>query len=276
MYKRIISRLDIKNGILVKGIGLEGLRNLGDPEYFSNLYYSKNIDEIHFQDIVASLYDRKILYDVIEKNCKTIFVNISVGGGVRNIVEADRLFRLGADKISVNTAAVKQPEFLKLLVGIYGSSSIGINVDVAKIGNNYEVLIETGREKTGIELFKWIDKVQEMNVGEITVTDIMYEGRKKGFNTELYKDLRKRVSTQLVAHGGAGSFEDIKKLFMETDVDAVSISSLLHYNYLERIEDKELQGSTVFINTIDNLSRNENLINDLKLYLSKNGILVRI
>ena len=107
MYKRIISRLDIKNGILVKGIGLEGLRNLGKPEYFSNLYYNNSIDEIHFQDVVASLYDRKILYNVIEKIARQ-YLYISVGGGVRNISEADRLFRLGADKISVNTAVVKK------------------------------------------------------------------------------------------------------------------------------------------------------------------------
>ena len=276
MYKRVISRLDIKNGILVKGIGLEGLRNLGDPGFFSNLYYSKNIDEIHFQDIVASLYDRKILYDVIEKNCKTIFVNISVGGGVRNISEADRLFRLGADKISVNTAAVKKPEFLKTLVGIYGSSSIGINIDVIRIKDKYEVLIETGREKTGIELYKWVDKVQELNVGEITVTDIMSEGRRKGFNIDLYKELRKRVNTQLVAHGGAGNFENIKNLFVESNVDAVSISSLLHYNYLEKIKDEQIQGSTVFINSVNNTTRNENLIKDLKLYLKENGVPVRI
>ena len=107
MYKRIISRLDIKNGILVKGIALEGLRNLGDPTYFSKTYYENNIDEIHFQDIVASLYDRSILYKVIEKNCKTIFVNLSVGGGIRNESEIDKLLRLGADKIIVNTAAIR-------------------------------------------------------------------------------------------------------------------------------------------------------------------------
>ena len=276
MFKRIISRLDIKNGKLVKGIALEGLRNLGDPRYFSNLYYSKNIDEIHFQDIVASLYDRSILYDVIEKNCKTIFVNVSVGGGVRNIDEADKLFRLGADKISVNTAAVKKPEFVEKLVSIYGASSININVDVIKIGNKYEVLVETGREKTGLELYKWIDKIQELNVGEITVTDIMSEGRRKGFNIELYKELRNRVSTQLVAHGGAGSFEDIKKIFLETNVDAVSLSSMLHYNYLKNTKDKKIQGNIVFINSVDNTSSNENLIEELKLYLNKNGVPVRI
>lgn len=276
MYKRIISRLDIKNGILVKGIGLEGLRNLGNPEYFSNLYYNNSIDEIHFQDVVASLYDRKILYGVIEKNCRTIFVNISVGGGVRNIYEADKLFRLGADKISVNTAVVKNPEFLKTLVSTYGSSSIGVNVDVIKIGGKYEVLIETGRERTGLELFKWIDKIQELNVGEITVTDILREGRRKGFNIELYKELRKRVSSPLIAHGGAGVFEHIKNLFLETNVDAVSISSMFHYNYIEKMNSKELKGSNVFINSIESKSKNENLINDLKLYLSKNGVLVRI
>lgn len=276
MYKRIISRLDIKNGILVKGIGLEGLRNLGNPEYFSNLYYDNSIDEIHFQDVVASLYDRKILYDVIEKNCKTIFVQISVGGGVRNINEADKLFRLGADKISVNTAAVKNPEFLKILVNTYGSSSIGVNVDVIKIDGKYEVLVETGREKTGIELFKWIDKIQELNVGEITVTDILTEGRRKGFNIDLYRELRKRVSSQLVAHGGAGKFEHIKNLFLETNVDAVSISSMLHYNYVKKTNSKELKGSTAFINSIEQEAKNEKLINDLKLYLNKNGILVRI
>ena len=202
-------------------------------------------------------------------------MNISVGGGVRNISEADRLFRLGADKISVNTAVVKNPEFLKTLVNTYGSSSIGVNVEVSKIGGKYEVLIETGRERTGLELFKWIDKIQELNVGEITVTDILREGRRKGFNIDLYKELRKRVSTQLVAHGGAGKFEHVKNL-LKTNVDAVSISSMLHYNYLNKMNSKEVKGSTVFINSIDNVSKNENLINDLKLYLTENGVSVRI
>jgi cyclase len=276
VYKRIIARLDIKNGILVKGIGLEGLRNLGNPEYFSNIYYNKKIDEIHFQDVVASLYDRKILYDVIEKNCKTIFVNISVGGGVRNENEADKLFRIGADKISVNTAAVKDPNFLERLVKIYGSSSINVNIDTIRIGNKYEVLIETGRERTGLELFRWIDRVQDLNVGEITVTDILSEGRKKGFNLSLYKDLRKRINIQLVAHGGAGTFDDIKELFLQTNVDAVSLSSILHYNYLKKSISNKVGGNTVFMSSFENKNKNKNIIQDLKLYLNKNGILVRI
>ena len=107
-------------------------------------------------------------------------------------------------------------------------------------------------------------------------SDIMSEGRRKGFNIELYKDLRKRIDTQLVAHGGAGSFEDIKKIFLETNVDAVSLSSMLHYNYLKNTKDKKIQGNIVFINYVDNTSSNENLIEELKLYLNKNGVPVRI
>ena len=132
MYKRIISRLDIKNGILVKGIGLEGFRNLGEPSNFSKKFYNDNIDEIHFQDVVASLYNRNILYNVIEKNCKTIFVNLSVGGGIRTEEEIDNLLRLGADKVSVNTAAIKNPKFLKNIVKIFGSSTINVAIETLK------------------------------------------------------------------------------------------------------------------------------------------------
>ena len=152
LYKRIISRLDVKNGILVKGINLEGLRNLGDPEHFSKIYYNQKIDEIHFQDIVASLYNRDVLFKIIEKISKKIFVNVSVGGGIRNINEVDKLLRIGADKVVINTAAVKNPKFLKKLVDVYGSSTISVAIETAKIENKYEVFIETGREKTGIEL----------------------------------------------------------------------------------------------------------------------------
>lgn len=275
MYKRIISRLDIKNGILVKGIGLEGLRNLGDPSTFSKKYYLDNIDEIHFQDVVASLYNRDILYKVIEKNCKTIFVNLSIGGGIRTEEEIDNLLRLGADKVSVNTAAIKNPKFLKNIVKIYGSSTINVAIETVKIGNDYEVLVETGREKTGINLFDWIDEVQDALVGEITVTDIDYEGRNKGFNIELFKNLRKKVNTQLVAHGGAGKKEDVLKLFNETDVDAVSISSMFHYNYLERNTQSELKGSNFFLQTFNENNKFGISIIDLKKFLSKKGIKVR-
>ena len=179
MYKRIISRLDVKNGTLVKGINLEGLRNLGDPEHFSKIYYDQKIDEIHFQDIVASLYDRDVLFNIIEKISKKIFGNVSVGGGIRSLDEVDKLLRIGVDKIAINSAAVRKPKFLEQLVNIYGSSKISVNVETAKINNKYEIFIETGREKTGLELFEWIDTIQKMKVGEIIVTEIPLEGRNK-------------------------------------------------------------------------------------------------
>ena len=276
MYKRIISRLDIKNGILVKGIALEGLRNLGDPTYFSKTYYENNIDEIHFQDIVASLYDRSILYKVIEKNCKTIFVNLSVGGGIRNESEIDKLLRLGADKIIINTAAIRNPEFLKRIVKIYGSSTISVAIETVKMGNKYEVLVESGRERTGINLNEWIDKVQEAQVGEITLTDINYEGRRKGFNIQLYKDLRKKIDVQFVAHGGASDKENVLRLFKESDVDAVSIASMFHYHYLKRDNNSFLKGSNVYLKNFDDSMKTGTSIKDLKNFLNENGVKTRL
>ena len=276
MYKRIISRLDVKNGLLVKGINLEGLRKLGDPEYFSKIYYDQKIDEIHFQDIVASLYGRDVLFDIIEKISKKIFVNVSVGGGIRSLDEVDKLLRIGVDKMVINSAAVKNPKFLGQLVSIYGSSTISVNVETAKIKNKYKIFIETGREETGIDLFKWIDTVQNFNVGEIVVTEIPMEGRNKGFNLDLYRDLRKRVDVQLVAHGGAGPFQNISDLFKETDVDAVSIASLFHYNNLKPIDSFEEKGSTAFLNSSKKESLNGTSVTELKKYLSSQGIKVRI
>ena len=153
MYKRIISRLDIKNGILVKGISLEGLRKLGDPIFFSKKYYNDNVDEIHFQDVVATLYGRDILFNIIEKNSRKIFVNVSVGGGIKNENDIDNLLRLGCDKVVINSEAVRNPNFLDIAVKKYGSSTICLAVETIKINNNYEVMIDTGREKTGLKLF---------------------------------------------------------------------------------------------------------------------------
>ncbi len=276
MYKRIISRLDIKNGILVKGIGLEGLRNLGNPENFVKIYYNEKIDEIHFQDIVASLYGRDVLFNIIEKISKKIFVNVSVGGGIKDEKEVDTLLRIGVDKVMINSAAVRNPEFLKNLVNKYGASTIGVNVETAKMNNQYEIFIETGREKTNIELFRWIDKVQEINIGEITVTEIPNEGRNKGFNIDLYKQLRKRVDSQLVAHGGAGPYENIANLFLEADVDAVSIASLFHYNNIQRQDNLKLKGSNAFIKSYKESDKTGSSVISLKKYLSSKNIKVRL
>lgn len=276
MYKRIISRLDIKNGVLVKGIGLEGLRNLGNPEHFLKIYYDQKIDELHLQDVVASLYGRDVLFNIIERISKKIFINISVGGGIKDEREVDKLLRLGVDKIIINSAAVKKPSLLEELVKRYGSSTIGVNIETTKIDNKYEIFIETGRERTNIELFRWIDKVQQFNVGEIIVTEISKEGRSKGFNIDLYKNIRKRVDAQLVAHGGAGPLDNIFKLFREADVDGVSIASLFHYKNIETQPSLKLKGSNAFIKDVKEEDKAGISVTDLKKYLFKKKIKVRL
>ena len=276
MLKRIISRLDVKNGILVKGINLEGLRNLGDPNYFAKKYYDDLIDEIHFQDIVASLYDRDSLSKIIEKNSKSIFVNVSVGGGIRTIKDADKLLRIGVDKIAINSEGVRNPDFLRELVNIYGSSTISVNIETIKTKNFYEVMIETGREKTGVDLFKWIDKLQDIGVGEIIITKINDEGKQNGFDVDFYKTMRKKIDVPLIAHGGAGSKENILKLFKETNVDGVSIASMFHYKYILKDYNSDMIGTNYFLKNFDEKASTGMLIKDLKKYLSDNKINIRV
>ena len=186
MFKRIISRLDIKNNTLVKGISLEGLRVLGDPRFFALAYYNDGIDEIHFQDVVASLYNRNTLDNVINNTVKNVFVTINAGGGIRTTDDIDRVLKLGADKITINSAAIRDPNFIKIASEIYGVSTIGVAIETVKVDNKYMVLIESGREKTNIELFSWIEKIQKLGAGDLTITCIEHEGRKRGFIIELY------------------------------------------------------------------------------------------
>ena len=272
MFKRIISRLDIKNNTLVKGINLEGLRVLGDPRDFILSYYNNNIDEIFLQDVVASLYNRNQLDEIIKDIVKNVFVTISVGGGLRNLSDINKVLNLGADKISINSAAIKDPNFLKNSVEVFGSSTITVNIETLKINGKYSVLIESGREKTKFELFEWIDKIQQLGAGEAVVTSISYEGKGGGFDLELYKLLKKKLNIPLVAHGGAGSIEDIVNLFKETDVDGVLIASLLHYSHMKKTPSSNA-GNTIFQKEF--LQNKRISILEIKNALDKNNIKVR-
>ncbi len=260
----------------MKGISLEGVRNLGDPDYFSKTYYEDQIDEMHFHNVIASLYDSNMVFEIIERNTKKIFVNVSVGGGVRSEKEVDKLLRIGVDKVVINSAAVKNPSFLKKLVEIYGASTISVNIETAQLNGKYEVFTETGRVKSGIGLFDWVEQVQKLNVGEIIVTDIFSEGKNKGYNIDLFKKIRKNVDTQLVAHGGAGPKENILEIFKESGVDAVSIASLFHYHYLKSNKSSELKGSNYFVHFLDDKEKRGLSILELKEYLKKNGVNVRL
>ena len=277
--KRIISRLDIKNNTLVKGIHLEGLRVLGDPKEFAFKYFEEGIDEIHYQDVVASLYDRNQLDDVIENTVKNIFIPICVGGGIRTLEDIDKLLKLGADKVVINSAAVKDPEFIKEATIKYGSSTIAVAIEAIRINNSkdYKILTESGRQNTDLDILEWLEKIQKFGVGEIILTSIDNEETKKGYDIELCSIVKKNSNVPVIAHGGAGKIDDIIEVFKKTDVDAVSIATILHYNYLnlDNTNNKN-SGNYSFINKITKAKDSIALtINQIKSELEANDIKIR-
>lgn len=231
--KRIIARLDVKNNYVIKGIHLEGLRKIGDPNELAKNYYNNGIDEIVFMDAVASYYDRNSLNEIIERACDDVFVPITVGGGIRKIKDIHTALRAGADKIAINTAAVKDPNFLTKASKTFGSQSIVSSIDAKKNDNYWEVYIDNGREPTGLDVLDWVKKVQDLGAGEIMLTSVDMEGTKKGFDIELNKLVSEICSIPIISSGGAGNTNDILKLFKDTNVDAAAVASILHYNLCE-------------------------------------------
>ena len=196
---RIIPRLDIKGPNLVKGVCLEGLRVLGDPVEFSKLYFDQGADEIFYQDVVASLYERNSLLDLVSEVSKKIFVPLTVGGGIRTIEDIRKVVKSGADKVSINTAATKNLNFIAEAASIFGSSTILVSMEVLKKQNGkYYLFVDNGREETGLELFNWIDQVQNKGVGEIAITFIEKEGTKTGYDIELIKKIRNKIKVPLL------------------------------------------------------------------------------
>ena len=278
MIKRIIARLDIKNNFLVKGMHLEGLRILGYPEFFAEKYFEENIDEIIFQDIVASLYKRNQLSSLTNKISKNIFVPITVGGGIRNINDIKEVLVNGADRVSINTAAVNDKKFIKESVKLFGSSTITIMIETLKVGEKYKVFTDSGRTETNIDTFDWIKEVQDMRVGEIILTSINNEGTGKGFDLDLYEKASTICKISLLAHGGTKNLEDVYKLFLNTDIDGVVVASAFHFNYYKELLIKKeilLQGSTSFLVNKDKKNIFFFGIQDLKKYLKSKNINIR-
>ena len=277
MIKRIIARLDIKNNFLVKGMHLEGLRILGYPELFSKKYFDENIDEIIFQDVVASLYKRNQLSSLTNKISNHVFVPIIVGGGIRNIGDVKEILINGADRVSINTAAIHDKNFIRDAVKIFGSSTICINIETLKIDNSYKIYTDSGRTDVNINTFDWIKEVQDLGVGEIIITSINNEGTGKGFDINLYEKASKLSNIPLLAHGGAKKPEDVYEVFSKTNVDGAVVASAFHFNYYKELLDKKdihLTGSTNF------LKNNNNHpilfgIKNLKEYLKSKKIEIR-
>ena len=231
---RVIPRLDIKGSNLVKGIHLEGLRVLGSPEDFATEYYKSGADELIYQDVVASLYQRNSLLDQISKINKKIFIPLIVGGGIKSINDIKKILKAGADKIAINTAAVKNPKFITDAARIFGSSTIVVAIEVIREKNGkYYVFTDNGREKTGKEAYSWAIEAEKRQAGEILLTSIDNEGTGKGFNIEFIKKISKKIKIPVIAHGGASKIDDIVEVFKKTEASATAISSLLHYNLLK-------------------------------------------
>lgn len=232
---RIIPRLDIKGPNLVKGIHLEGLRVLGNPEEFARYYYENGADELMYIDVVASLYERNSLHDIISRTAKEIFIPLTVGGGLRTIDDIRNVLRAGADKVSLNTAAIRNPKLIKDASLKFGSSTIVVSIEAIKQSDGtYQAYIDNGREHTGVEVTQWAARVEELGAGEIVISSVDREGTGLGYDIELIKSIASKVTVPLIAHGGPGKLQHVKEAITEGKANAVAIASVLHYGYIEQ------------------------------------------
>lgn len=280
MTIRIIPRLDIKGPNLVKGIHLEGLRVLGKPEDFARRYYEEGADELFFQDVVASLYDRNSLHEIITKTAKEIFIPLTVGGGIRSIGDIRDVLRAGADKVSINTAAIKRPQLIREASRNYGSSTIVVAIEAIKNKDgNYYAYTDNGRESTGVEVISWAQQVEELGAGEILITSVDRDGTGEGFDLSIIKRITDVVSIPVIAHGGAGNVSDIKKAIIEAGADAVCVSSILHYgltrNDISKFEN-QIEGNIEYLKNNNGFKKiNFSNLKAIKEFLVKNNIICR-
>jgi len=256
MNFRIIPRLDIKGPNLVKGIHFEGLRVLGKPEDFAQHYYKNGADELFFQDAVASLYDRNSLHDIIKKTSSQIFIPLCVGGGLRSVDDIREVLRAGADKVAINTEAIKRPELVKEASIAFGSSTIVVSIEAIKRNDgSWEALIEYGRETTKVDALEWAKQAEKLGAGELMVTSIDQEGTGKGYDLELTKAISTSVSIPVIAGGGCGKPEDVAQVIAEGKADAVSMAAALHYKTIKTLMEKstsheyDQEGNIEFLKT---------------------------
>ncbi len=238
---RVIARLDIKGPNLIKGLQLEGLRVIGDPNKHAIKYYNQGADELLFIDCVASLYGRNNLIDIINHASKDIFIPVTVGGGIRKIEDAEKLFLNGADKIAINSAAVRQPSLINDLVKNFGSQAVVVSIQAKKIDEDkWNAYLDNGRENSGKEIIEWLNEATSRGAGEILVTSVDNDGTKKGFDLKLYDKINKNCNLPLIISGGMGKPEDLLNLNNFSDCNAVAAGTILHYDLAKISEIKEI------------------------------------
>jgi len=243
-YIRLIPRLDIKGPNLVKGIRLEGLRVLGDPDIFAKYYYRNGADELFYMDVVASLFERNSLKDMISRVARDVFIPITVGGGLRSLDNIKEALDSGADKVALNTAVIRNPKLITEAAHKFGSSTVVVSIEAIKQSNGeYLCFVDNGREHTGINAITWAKQAVELGAGEIVITSVDREGTGEGFDVGLIRTVADIVNVPVVAHGGAGSLDDIKELIQTTKVNGIAVASIFHYKTIQEIETQTSQKS---------------------------------
>lgn len=247
--KRIIPCLDVNNGRVVKGVNFVNLIDAGDPVEVAKIYNDSGADELCFLDITASFENRDTIVHVVESVAKQLFIPLTVGGGIRKLDDISRLLNVGCDKVSINSAAISNPNLIDEAAKKFGSQCVVVALDVKKTGNSYNIFIHGGRTDTGIDAYKWAKEVESRGAGEILLTSMDCDGTKNGFDLEVTGKISKMLKIPVIASGGAGNMEHIKEAF-ECGADAALAASIFHFGEIE--------------------------IYDLKKYLAKNGIKVRV
>ena len=231
---RIIPRLDIKGKNLIKGVQLEGLRVMGDPQEFALGYYRAGADELVYMDIVASLYGRNNLSDIIRRAADQVFIPITVGGGIRSVDDARHILRSGADKVAINTAAIARPDLISEVARHFGSQAMVLSIEAKQVAQGkWEAYTDNGRERTGLDVLQWARRGVEMGAGEILLTSVDREGTRKGFDIDLIRQVSEAATVPVIASGGMGSIEDFLMAAQLGLADGISMADTLHYNRLQ-------------------------------------------
>ena len=238
--KRIIPCLDVKDGRVVKGINFQGLNDVSSPIELGKYYSNNGADELVFYDITASAEGRALFTDILKKVAETIFIPLTVGGGINTLEDFDRVLKCGADKVSVNSGAIKNPDLIAQAAQKYGDQCVVLSVDVKRVDGKFTVFAKGGRENTGMDAIEWIKKCVALGAGEVVVNSIDTDGVKKGFDLEMLEAVCDAVSVPVIASGGAGSMEDFVTLFKGLPkVDAGLAASIFHFGEVNIKELKE-------------------------------------
>ena len=229
---RLIARLDVKGKNVVKGINFEGLRVVGQSKEMAQQYAEQGADEILYMDVTASLYGRNQLEHLLETTCESVFVPITVGGGIASKADARRLFNAGADKVAINTAAIKRPDLINELAAHFGSQAVVVSIEAKRVNGGWECYVDNGRERTNVDGLQWAMEAVNRGAGELLITSVDRDGTRRGFDTALIAAIAPNVHVPVTASGGLGSLEHLRSVLVEGKADAVAVGSALHYGHV--------------------------------------------